>query len=495
MPVNIVPVTQLDKAGIILDTPPVALPPNAFTDAQNVRFRDGAVSKMEGEVNIFPDLFGPTDVVKYIAWWPSPNLAQLNTGYYLVIVEQDVENVGIRDRAYFIRPGDRTLGTPKGTFSATGSWQHTFFQGGFALIINNTVDVPQYVLDPEGNIDTAVLPDFAELPGWDSYNVNQVALDAVFNEEADSRIFDTGQLVDFDNNRLIVTIADGTPIEFTADGTDSGVTVSTDTTTNTTIVNFTTITDGQRVRVVIRSNNAVAVRAGVIRSFGDFLVAGNLSERDETDSDIIIRSLPGVVRSSDVAAPGAIPNNWNPFAAGTSTADEFVITQDGIIQDMVELQSNLYIYSNSSISVMRLTGNAQVPLQVAPVTTSYGCLTTDGVIEYDGRHVVVGSQDIYIFGGHPGSIQSISDARVRRAFYDRLNPLEESSIFLLRYQQKDEIWICYASVDSIGNARDEAFIWNYRNNTWTRRTLPQVYAGDIGPVPGGGLPLARSSCC
>ena len=492
MPVNIVPVTQLDQAGIIIDTPPVAIPPNAFTDAQNVRFRDGAVSKMEGEVNIFPNLFGTTDIIKYVAWWPSPNLAQLNTGYYLVIVEQDVTGVGIRDQAYFIRPGDTTLGTPKGTFDATGNWQHTFFQGGFALIINNTVDVPQYVLDPEGNLESADLPDFAELPGWDSYNVNQVALDAVFNEDTDSRVFDTGQLVDFDNNELRVTVADGDPVIFSADGTDRGITVSTDANTNTTIVTFTntSLPNNQRVRVVIRSSTPVSVRAGVIRSFGDFLVAGNLSERSEADPNIIIRSLPGVVRSSDVAAPGAIPNNWNPFASGVSTADEFVITQDGIVQDMVELQSNLYIYSNSSISVMRLTGNAQVPLQVAPVTTSYGCLTTDGVIEYDGRHIVVGSQDIYVFGGHPGSIQSVSDMKVRHFFYNRLNPLEEDSVFLLRYQQRDEIWICYASVDSLGSARDEALIWNYRNNTWTRRTLPQVYSGDIGPVPGGGLPLA-----
>ena len=56
MPDQIVPITQLDRNGVILDVPPVSLPPNVFTDARNVRFKDGAVRKMEGEVNIFPDL-------------------------------------------------------------------------------------------------------------------------------------------------------------------------------------------------------------------------------------------------------------------------------------------------------------------------------------------------------------------------------------------------------------------------------------------------------
>ena len=60
---------------------------------------------------------------------------------------------------------------------------------------------------------------------------------------------------------------------------------------------------------------------GVIRSFGNFLVAGNLKE---TSTAGVIRSLPGVVRTSDVAVPGSVPQNWNPFAAGTNTADEFV---------------------------------------------------------------------------------------------------------------------------------------------------------------------------
>ena len=107
---------------------------------------------------------------------------------------------------------------------------------------------------------------------------------------------------------------------------------------------------GRSYRITVSSRAAVSVTAGVVRSFGDFLVAGNLTEVDseqpvfDSDGSVnmnrIIRNLPGVVRTSDVAEPGQIPVNWNPFAAGVSTADEFVISDTGIVQDMVELQGN-----------------------------------------------------------------------------------------------------------------------------------------------------------
>ena len=103
----------------------------------------------------------------------------------------------------------------------------------------------------------------------------------------------------------------------------------------------------------------------------------------------------------------------------------------------------------------------------------------------------MGSQDIYSFGGHPGSIKSIADTKVRREFFDRLNPLAIDMTFLLQYQQRDEIWICYANESALSDKVNEALIWNYRNNTWTYRDLIDVVSGDVGPVPGGGLPAGE----
>ena len=483
MPEQVVPITGLDTVGLIEDVPPVSLPPAAFSDCRNVRFRDGAVSKMEGDVNIMPYIrLADEDILRYVAWWPNPNLAFASLGYYLVIVEQLGSTGLITDNAYLLKVNELGIYTDptattdgrvslvptadsfKGSFLPAGNWQHTFFQGGFSLIVNNGLEAPRFILDSDDNTETANVPDFAELPGWASYAADPVYIALLAMSDAN-------------------------------EGVDPR-------TLNTT--------------------------AGVIRDFGDFLVAGNLLERGDIGvlndqgmfigtgtyssesftpaqlmmetrpvtiqiarSNAVLRALPGIIRSSDIAAPGAVPQNWNPFATAVNTADEFTITNDGIVQDFVELQGNLYIYSNSSISSMTRTNNPNTPLSVRPVTTAYGTLTTDAVLEFDGKHFVVGAQDIYIFGGHPGSIQSVGDGRIRDTFYNNLNPLSIDNVFLLRYQQKDEIWICYPDKDSVSGLVNQAYIWNYRKNNWTKRDLQNVVAGDVAPVPGGGLPLAE----
>ena len=424
MPKQIIPVTGLSDAGLIADMPPVTLPPNAFSDCNNVRFRNGAASKVRGAIDIMPFvMLGTYDVLKYVAWWPSPNLAIFNQGYYLLVVRRDSN-----EHVYVLKVGE--LGTAEEpvvledtqplhtTSHIGGNWQHTLFQGGFAFVINNGLEAPHYILDPADNTEVsglgvevsgAIVNRFGELPGWDSYAVD---LENVGN-----------------------------------------------------------------------------VTAAVIRSFGDFLVAGNLVERTADGGDIV-RSLPGVIRTSDIAAAGSIPQNWNPFATGVNTADEFTLTADGVVQDLVELQGKMFAYSNSSISSISRTGNPAGPFSVATVTPAYGALTTDSVIEFDGRHFVVGAQDIYMFSGHPGSIQSIGDGRIRDYFYNDLNLVDLTQLFVLRYQQEDEIWICYPSQEAIQGRADKALIFNYRHNTWSKRDLPGVFNGVIGPVPGGGLPMA-----
>ena len=543
MPDQIVPVTSLDQVGVVLDRPPVTLPPNSFSDARNVRFKDGSVRKMEGEVNIFPTIFNNEDQnasfdgsrLKYIVYWPNPNVTVANTGYYVYITEEQrldnaamgypvapdgtsAQDLAARDVVYIALPEQTPV--EKGNFTPVsnnfGRWQHTFFQGGFALVINNGLDAPHYILDVDGNSNvlnntsTTRVPNAAPLPGWESYRSEAIA--GVFSATLDQPTFELSRALDFSTEETVVTITRG---DVTGTAVFSGVavtplqlgnefvTISERTVPRADGVQVTqilfgatnvdtgertgTLLDGDSVSISVRSS-AILVTAGVIRSFGDILVAGNLREVLRSNPDITIRNLSGVVRTSDVAPPGSVPTNWNPFAAGVSTADEFTLSDTGVVQDMAELQGNFYIYSNVSISVLRQTGNPTVPFAVSTVTDSYGAQGLGTVLEFDGQHFVVGSNDIYIFGGHPGSIKSIADGKVRRYFFDELNPLFDQSFFCLRYQQRDEIWVCFPNKTTPTGESNVALIWNYRLNNWTIRDLYNVVSGDVAPIPGGGLP-------
>ena len=484
---QIIPINDIASAGVVVDMPAVSLAQNIFTDCLNVRFRDGAVRKMEGEEAITTPF---TDPILYVAFWDNPNLAA-GTGYYIVVT-----NNGSTDSIFAIKnDGVQTTHTLKTGIAQGGVWQHTLFNGGFSFIINNGIEKPLYIQDVAGNTNIANL-DMYEIPGWDSYYSNEEVISTVWDPANQTLDFDLGQLVDFTKKEVTCTIINNETgtirnfAKFTAIGSNSTdadgasqttFTCALDTDTNTTIItpNAAMVVSGDTVICKVKSSNVVKVRCGVIRAYKNLLVAGNLTEYDNTNTTIL-RRLAGVVRTSDVAAPGAMPANWNPFAAGVNTADEFTLSSTGTVQDMAELQGRMYIYTNSSIHSLEQTGSSLIPFSISTVTDSYGAQTLEAVQEYDGRHIVVGSNDIYIFEGHPSSIKSVSDTRVRKYFFDNLNKDEEQKLFVLRYQAKDEIWFCYPKGTS--TTINEVLCWNYRNNTWTiRRITSTIVSGDIAP--------------
>jgi len=514
-------IADVASKGVVKDTPPVSLAHNIFTDARNVRFKDGAIRKIEGELllnNITDDQSSPKSLgkVRYFAVWENPNL-QPTGCYYIFVVDLLNNNIIVGQKVYIqdhngtkkdVTPA--SLNSGNGFTYTTSGWQHTLFSGGFNFIINNGIEKPHYIQDTPGNtnINNIVL---AELPGWDSYNTEQVTYNDTF-VTGNSNVFDLGQKVNFVNNSIIVT---GTTSKSAQAGSPSGsgtlngtnfvpgdlpgstpsVTgdnfqIYTDTSTNTTVIVIGNLSNTNTVKITIKSRNPVNVRAGVIESFRDLLVAGNLTEVDSVTPANIVRRLSGVVRTSDVAAPGAIPNNWNPFATGVSTADEFTLSETSVIQDMKSLQGNMYIYSTDAIHVMRLTGNINAPVSFTPVTDEYGCLTTGSVLEFDGKHFVIGNNDIYLFSGNPGNIQSLADSRIRDYFRENLNPTHEKQIQLLNNHPENEIWICYPTLDSLAGELDEALLYNYRDNTWTIRDLDSVMSAAMGPIKGGGIPSA-----
>lgn len=484
---QIIPINDIASAGVVKDMPAASLAQNIFTDCLNVRFRDGAVRKMEGEEAITTPF---SDNIIYVAFWDNPNLGA-GTGYYIVVT-----NNGSVDTISAIKnDGVQTVEILKASIPQGGVWQHTLFNGGFTFIINNGVEKPLYVQDTPGNTNIANL-NMYDLPGWDSYYANEQITSTVWDSANQTLDFNLGQLIDFTKKEATITIINSETntirnfAKFTSLGSNSAdstganqttFTCANDINTNTTIItpSSSMLVNGDTVIVKVNTTNIVRVRCGVLRAYKNLLIAGNLTEYDSTNTTIV-RRLAGVVRTSDVAAPGSIPANWNPFAAGVNTADEFTLSSTGTVQDMAELQGRMYIYTNNSIHSLEQTGSSSIPFSISTVTDSYGAQTLEAVQEYDGRHFVVGSNDVYVFGGHPGSIQSVADGRVRRYLINNLNKAYEQKLFILKYQAKDELWICYPKGNS--TTINECLIWNYRLNNWTiRRMQSTITSGDIAP--------------
>ena len=429
---QLIPIDGVDQAGIIRDTPAHALPPNAWSDGRNIRFKDGTVRKREGSLGIFPEL-GTNQTYAHVAYWPEPNRR-----LYLEITEDTTTSpsrfrmftIGGSANGPVIDPEDeRTEITPAADAGnnlqaggipsliadannyrlRSGDWQTTLFTGGYNIIVNNGFHVPTY-LNPEMN---QVEP----LPGW----------------------------------------------------------------------NY--ITDR-------------FVSAKVVRGVGNRLVAGNFTHRLRTDLSME-QNFPGTVRISSPAPAGEIPGSggtanppegaWNPTpGVGVATsADEFELSNTNPIVDIVPLQGQAIVYTTNSIHAISFPG---VDATVRNVADGYGALTTNAVIEFDGRHLVVGSDDIYIFGGHPGSITSIADGKIREFFYNDISPTISDNLFIVRNRAIDEIQIFYPSITSIDGTCNRYLAWNYRNQTWSINDVGGADTGTngaaygiVGAIPGGGV--------
>ena len=174
MPDTIVPLNDLAATGLIEDIPSVSLPPNAFSDCQNVRFHSGAIRKFPGESNALVGV--SLSNVVYVAHWPS------TAGSKYVVLTDDGTDTVITvyndDATQFQIGGEDYTDTRSGITG--GEWQHTLFNGGYHIILNNGNSTPVYLQDD--TIDTV------GLPGWDSYAAQEAVIDFEFDGNADGDV-------------------------------------------------------------------------------------------------------------------------------------------------------------------------------------------------------------------------------------------------------------------------------------------------------------------
>lgn len=213
----------------------------------------------------------------------------------------------------------------------------------------------------------------------------------------------------------------------------------------------------------------LTVTAKVVRSLNYSLVAANLT----LDQYGVITNAPGTIRISAQAATGNIPQVWQPGVT-TDTADEFELSSTGQILDMLELRGNMFVYSEDSITILTIGASTKV----SPYSKSYGILNTDCVVEFDGHHFVVGRNDIYMHNGS-GSIQSLAESRIRDYFFNNLNKESLDSVYVTKNPYNKEIWVCYPKGSS--TVCTEALIYQYKNNTWSKRSLVGNTYGFVGP--------------
>ena len=135
------PLRNLHESGIAPDAPRTALAPHVWSDGRNIRFNDGAVEKIRGTTSIYNR---PKTDTSHLAYWATPGeesyvyVTNSPTAANVYRVAQDGTETEItRSTAY----------TPANLNNERQRWQSSVVAGGYAIILNNRLDAPQYILE------------------------------------------------------------------------------------------------------------------------------------------------------------------------------------------------------------------------------------------------------------------------------------------------------------------------------------------------------------
>lgn len=217
-----------------------------------------------------------------------------------------------------------------------------------------------------------------------------------------------------------------------------------------------------------------------------------------------------LLRFSDAAEPGTIPDTWTP-AAGNEAGDVELADSPGELLCAYPLRDSLMIYSRSAMYQAKYVGGNNV-FNFRKVQSASGALTRRSVCDINGMHLAVTDGDVVLTDG--STLRSIGETRIKDWLFNQLDQTHYTNMFCSYNRAKGEVVIGFPSsgnefcntalvydvdLDSFG-VRDLAQVVHapvgYINdttesNTWAART--EVWADSVGAWGGSTVSSARDS--
>ena len=146
----------------------------------------------------------------------------------------------------------------------------------------------------------------------------------------------------------------------------------------------------------------------------------------------------------------------------------------------MQLRDSFIIYKEASVWRMDYTGGPFV-YRFSKVLGISGALNRNCITEIDGQHLVLTGSDVMVHDGQ--SATSVLDKSTRRWLFQNIDTSAIGVCFVARNPFFNEVWICFPAIGATSCNR--AMIWNYRDNTVSFRSLPNVNHMAFGPVDNG----------
>jgi len=381
----LVPIENIGAGGIISDFKPYQLQPNQWSGGINVGFTDGAVSKIEGYIEVMESCpIEPWHLGVYQEHDASGK--QALDGFFWIAF-------GMKEIHVFNKGEWHDITRESGDYNtAEGSdWKVT--QSGALLIATNGVDVPQlWPLDDRNRV--SVDKHFIDMPSW---------------------------------------VGENTPKE----------------------------TD---------------LNCQTISGFKNHIIACNITRSfDSTSVDAIQDRM---VKWSTQHGHYTEPATWDVVDELHDAGEYELLDTKGPIVDTLPMGQLFIIYKTDSIYMMSYVGTPYI-FSFKALDPDTGIIAKGAVTEYPGGHFFVSFADCYINNGQ--QVMPILSGKVRDEMFDNINGDHYDRIFCVTQPHYNEIWACFPTGSS--EYCDRAMVWNYKENTFTFRELPNITDAKLGVSP------------
>lgn len=210
-------------------------------------------------------------------------------------------------------------------------------------------------------------------------------------------------------------------------------------------------------------------RCKSVRSFRNFIVTVNITKG--------ATKYPQLVKWSDTADPGAMPNSWDETDP-TTLAGEFPLADtQGDLIDSLPLGGVNIIYKTDGYYEMAFVDGQEV-FAFRLLDKNSGLLSQNCAVAFPGGHACIGNGDIYVHNG--GQSQSIVSERDRDYFFGNMDADNSGLCFAAVNPSKKEVWFC--APDGSGTGCTYALVWNWETNGIGHRQIPNAYHANAGQV-------------
>jgi len=129
------------------------------------------------------------------------------------------------------------------------------------------------------------------------------------------------------------------------------------------------------------------------------------------------------------------------------------------------------IYKEDSIYTMAFVGTPFI-FSFKQLSPSVGALSKNCVAEFDGGHFFLGNGDVYINDGQ--RVKSILPHKIRDYLFENLDGGNMERSFVVADYGNTEMWACFPTPESSSNQCNKAIVWNWTNQAFTIRDLPDL---------------------